>query len=101
MRQGKGERKWEMKTRQRGKREEGGGQYSRQGEVNYEGEEWERNGMKKLRFKEVQKGKQGGMISKRVGEQNRERGSEGKMENVVKVKQFGIRKVEVVEGKEN
>ena len=41
------------------------------------------------------------MISKRVGEQNRERGSEGKMENVVKVKQFGIRKVEAVEGKEN
>ena len=83
----------------RKKRREGEG--SRQGEVNYEGEEWERNGMKKLRFKEVQKGKQGGMISKRVGEQNRERGSEGKMENVVKVKQFGIRKVEVVEGKEN
>ena len=83
----------------RKKRRQGEG--SRQGEVNYEGEEWERNGRQKLRFKEFRKGKQRGMISKRVGEQNRERGSEGKMENGVKVKQVGIRKVEVVQGKEN
>ena len=38
-----------------GNEEKGGG--NRQGEVNYEGEEWERNGRQKLRFKEVRKGK--------------------------------------------